>query len=405
MGLLDIGNDPQSAGLLSLGLRLMSTPGKFNQALGRSGLGAMEDMQQAQRQQALMQQQQQAAMLQKMHIEQIQQQQQQDAAMRLAATQSMQAPQGLPSMMAGSGARSPEANAAMQGGINQAALPRMDWDAYQGRVDAIDPMKGLALRQMLAKDDAPMVLPEGGTLITKGGRVLAQGTQKPATTPSAIQEYQFAVGQGYKGSFEQWDTTRKRAGASSISVNMDKGFGDAFAKDAAASLGASRDKARGAANTLRTLDQIENAINTGKVVTGPAASAQTLLLQVGETIGVTGDNTEEKLANTRKLMQGAASLAVDGAAALQGQGQITEGERELVNRMAGGNIDQMTIPEIRSTVGVLRKVNTLRIQAHQEQLKKVGPEFGKFAPFYDVQLPESTVAPNVDDLVNKYRSK
>lgn len=46
-GLLDL-NDPQSMGLLSLGLRLMSTPGKFGAALGTAGMGALGDMQQAQ---------------------------------------------------------------------------------------------------------------------------------------------------------------------------------------------------------------------------------------------------------------------------------------------------------------------------------------------------------------------
>jgi hypothetical protein len=40
-GLLD---DPRTLGLLSLGMRLMSTPGKFGSALGQSGLGAMGDM-------------------------------------------------------------------------------------------------------------------------------------------------------------------------------------------------------------------------------------------------------------------------------------------------------------------------------------------------------------------------
>ena len=40
-------DDPNQVGLLSLGLRLMSTPGKFGTALGQSGLGAMGDMQQA----------------------------------------------------------------------------------------------------------------------------------------------------------------------------------------------------------------------------------------------------------------------------------------------------------------------------------------------------------------------
>jgi type II secretory pathway pseudopilin PulG len=51
MGLLDFGDSPQDAGLLSLGLRLMSTPGKFGTALGQAGLGAMGDYRQAQQMQ------------------------------------------------------------------------------------------------------------------------------------------------------------------------------------------------------------------------------------------------------------------------------------------------------------------------------------------------------------------
>ena len=46
-GLLDLVDDPQQLGLLSLGLRLMSTPGKFGAALGQAGMGALGDVQQA----------------------------------------------------------------------------------------------------------------------------------------------------------------------------------------------------------------------------------------------------------------------------------------------------------------------------------------------------------------------
>ena len=46
MGLLL--DDPKQMGLLSLGLRLMSTPGRFGQAFGKAGLGAMGDVRQAQ---------------------------------------------------------------------------------------------------------------------------------------------------------------------------------------------------------------------------------------------------------------------------------------------------------------------------------------------------------------------
>lgn len=45
--------------------------------------------------------------------------------------------------------------------------------------------------------------------------------EKPQSLPAAIQEYEYAKGQGYNGTFEQWDTARKRAGATSVNVNAD----------------------------------------------------------------------------------------------------------------------------------------------------------------------------------------
>jgi hypothetical protein len=45
MGLLDNMDDPATMGLLSLGMRLMSTPGKFGPAFGTAGLGALGDIQ------------------------------------------------------------------------------------------------------------------------------------------------------------------------------------------------------------------------------------------------------------------------------------------------------------------------------------------------------------------------
>lgn len=45
--------------------------------------------------------------------------------------------------------------------------------------------------------------------------------ERPQSLPAAIQEYEYAKNQGYKGTFEQWDTARKRAGATSLTVNSD----------------------------------------------------------------------------------------------------------------------------------------------------------------------------------------
>ena len=183
---------------------------------------------------------------------------------------------------------------------------------------------------------------------------------------------------------------------------MDKGFGDAFATDAAKDFGASRDAARSAANNLQTLSRINEVINGGKVVTGPTATFETFGRQLGQTLGVGGKSNAEVLANTRQLMQGAATLAADGSAMLAKQGQITDGERVLISRAAGGDIDKMTMPEIQSLTKVLAKINTLKVQTHNARLDNVDPKFAPFTKFYrvDANIPSFDTAPAQTGVVN-----
>lgn len=52
------------------------------------------------------------------------------------------------------------------------------------------------------------------------GELVFQAPEKPAEAPSAVREYEFARGQGFKGSFQDWVMSQKRAGAPSVAVNM-----------------------------------------------------------------------------------------------------------------------------------------------------------------------------------------
>lgn len=405
MGLLDFlttDKDQQAAlaqGLLSGAFGAMAGRGTRLQAIGQGGLAGMQGYagardQQMQEKRAGLQDQ-----LMQLQLGGLQRQQAQQEAQQ-AWLKGLQSPQALASQAALAGGGGPTASNATK----IAPVDPMQQMTFEAVQNGALPFSNYLTT--LQKDNTPLTVKEGEALVDRK-------SFKPIFTnpkneqPSDVKEYQFAKGQGYAGTFEQWarDMANLKAPKTSVNVSMDKGFGDVFAKNAAEFLSASKAKAQGAASTLRTLDQVEGALNTGNVITGPVANAQVALTQVAQAVGIGGKDTAEKLANTRKLMQGAASLAVDGAAAMAGQGQITDKERELVNRMAGGNVDQMTVPEIRATLGVLRKVNQGRLQQHQEALKNVGPEFSKFTPFYQVDTPTSTVAPSVDDLVNKYRSK
>lgn len=219
-GLLDFGiEDPDqkqaaNMGLLSLGLRLMSTPGKFGQALGQAGLGSMGDYQQAL-------QAAQAQKMQKLQVQQHQmalqqaQQQQADKEMERNWRQNLPSPQMQANQQAlAVGGGPSRANAAqiptvdpvqqmMFEGVKAGALP---FDQY--------------LQTLTPKPADYKVVGDSLVQIGKGGVTEAyRAPAKAEKDPSSIQEYKFAVAQGYKGSFEDWDRSSKRAGATNLNVN------------------------------------------------------------------------------------------------------------------------------------------------------------------------------------------
>ncbi len=53
--------------------------------------------------------------------------------------------------------------------------------------------------------------------------------EKPASKPAAVQEYEYAVSQGYKGTFSDYETGMKKAGATSIDFNANQGTAAAYA--------------------------------------------------------------------------------------------------------------------------------------------------------------------------------
>lgn len=367
-------DDPRTLGLLNIAASLSSNRNPIA-GLSQGLLGRQQIIQQAQE----------SANQQKLKGLQLQQAQEQMAAQQRQRDflANLQSPEQAASQAALAGGGGPTtANAA--------------------NIQPVDPQQSQLFKAMQAgvipytdylnatrKNDAPGKLASGEILYDPKTLKPLLTNPKEDSTPSAVKEYNFAVAQGYPGSFQQFQLEQKRAGATNVSVSTDKGFGEAFAKGAASYLSDSRDKANAAARTLTTLNRADEALNSGKVIVGPASGARTAIAQVGQLIGVGGKDNEEKLQNTRQLLQASASLAVDGAQALAGQGQITDKERDLVNRMAGGDLDRMTVPEIKTAVRIARQINSQTIQSHNQQLRNIDPKFAPYAPFYQVNAPQA----------------
>lgn len=215
MGLLDdLTYDPQMAlgmGLLSAGGN-SRMPVSFGQGLG-SAWGNMQDTARAGQKAKLLEQEQ---AMRQMQMAQMKREQDEQAAMQQAARDSFQSP-AQQALMGGQGPTNEAA--AMLPGLK----PRFDQQAFFANLAKVNP---LAAMQMQAKmKQAPIKLGADETLLDpETFQPMAQGKPKSDSIPSAIKEYNFAVRQGYKGTFEQWDRASKNAGApkSSVVVQPDR---------------------------------------------------------------------------------------------------------------------------------------------------------------------------------------
>lgn len=217
---------------------------------------------------------------------------------------------------------------------------------------------------------------------------------KPAAAPTDVREYQFAVSQGYKGTYEQWILAQKKAGATNVSqtVNTEKSFLGPLAGKVAGMVADSATAAQAAQSALGTIGQIRQALPNS--FTGPGADARVVLSRLQGALGVGGANDEEKLANTAKLVQGLAQAELDAAQQMKGQGQITEAERALIARAAAGSLGMMP-GEIMALTVALEKVARAKIAAHQRNVQSLGQMegAGPILPFFATQGGAQVPAP------------
>lgn len=222
-------------------------------------------------------------------------------------------------------------------------------------------------------------------------------TQPKATDqPTSIREYQFAVGQGFKGTFQDFITEQKKAGAPSTTITLpgDKKMAEVLGAKGAERLDASLTQAQEAQSTIQNINELRPILAEG-VFAGPLSAAPRAVAQIASSLGITGKDTKELLDRTAVAMQGLAKFELSAAAAMRGQGAITENERVLIQRAAGGRLDQFTAPEVQSLLTAMEKTANYRIASHNRQLdvlrKSGSPEVRDLVPFYE--LGPMNVAP------------
>lgn len=192
--------------------------------------------------------------------------------------------------------------------------------------------------------------------------------------------------------YQDYEIRKAGAGATRVSnnvaVNTEKSFLNELAGGLGKQVDASLAQARGASDSLRTIGQLSDILNSGKVMAGPATKPAMLLTQLGSQLGLAGKDANETLQKTRAAMQQMAQLELDAAAQMKGQGQITENERDIIRRAASGDIS-MTLPELKTLTASLEKTARYRIERHNQNVQPLlaNPNAGVLAPFLTVPSP------------------
>lgn len=174
------------------------------------------------------------------------------------------------------------------------------------------------------------------------------------------------------------------AGKPTVDVKVETKMGESLGAQIGPMLKASRDKTEGAMKLGAAGQQIIQAIDSGKVIAGPGASWVMRGAQIAEMLGVGGKDNSERILNTRRVIRGLAESAVEARKELAGQGQVTENEAKAVEKAMSGNIDELTVDEIKLIAGLNVKAARLRASQHQQMVSNIPESMRSAAPFYAI---------------------
>ena len=293
--------------------------------------------------------------------------------------------------------------------LNQQALSQIS--ALLPPKDFKDLMSALQTRVELTQGPKPEIREAGGGLYSVAG---GQATQLVAPKPEKPAQF---TGEAATIALSNFGTTDPRqltqeqmaqiprliqeqrlavaaAGRPSVDVKVGEGAANLLIKSQVERVNNTQAAADAAAQTLRTTAGLKPLIEEG-VFSGPLSGQATVVARLASTLGVTGRNTQELLNRTSEAMQGLARLELQAAEAMRGQGAITENERALIARAAGGNLAQFTSGEVKTLLNALEKTSQFTIGSHKRQvdaLRKILPEEARpyadaFTTEYEIPKP------------------
>lgn len=169
----------------------------------------------------------------------------------------------------------------------------------------------------------------------------------------------------------------------------DKKVGETLKVKAADDFIDSAYKATDAIKSINTINRLKDAVSSGNILSGPGADTRMVMAQIANTMSVQGKSDEERLLNTRTVIQGLAQLAINNSASIKGQGQISDFERKLLEKANSGNITDLTPPEMGKLLDIFDKSSRAVIERNNKFANEFSgdPKFEGMVRHYKVEMP------------------
>lgn len=171
-------------------------------------------------------------------------------------------------------------------------------------------------------------------------------------------------------------------------TNIDLGdqFATAVIKPAINEAMKTKDMALSAVKQLETVGRMRQALQSGNVHVGPGSTWKHYVDQLALAAGIKGKNLEERVRNTRNLLQGLAKFTIEARKLLRGQGQISEGEQKALELAESGQLDELTGPELNAILNRIEETAKAVYAQHQTAVDVISafPQAKMLAPIFSV---------------------
>ena len=243
--------------------------------------------------------------------------------------------------------------------------------------NASDPQSQAAMRYQIGELDKVIASGGAGIQTATPAALIGPGAGVPAA-PLPVQTTIAGGGTQFSPTEQAQFATQQKAAESA-------------AGQTGTMLAEGKQQANNAVQAIGTVQRINRALDTSNAFTGKAANARIGAAQWAEALGLGGKSNDEKLANTRVLLQELAKLTMQGRRQMSGQGAITESESQLAVDANSGRID-FTPAEMRVLANAAERSARFQYGLHEQQLRAAANNpaiAGQLGMFQPAPLPEA----------------